>query len=170
VEAFYNNRYFRSIWDYIVRREEEPFLFFSRLLAVCRRHNFFDLAHTQQLLGNMLFDLAAERPDDELMRELLRYDWLRCGHRFLPDYLETVPQKTMREELRKKLPQNLVNLFDHHNRVDFLKRGVFLKMTRAAISEIGMDSMHEDSYLCFLPEQTTGVIKHSRGELLEDKE
>ena len=167
VEAFYNNRYFRAIWDYIIRREEEPFLFFSRLLAVCRRHDFFDLAHTQQLLNRILFELAAERPDGELLQELLRYDWLRCGHRFLPDYLETAPQKTMREELRKTLPQNLANLFDHHNRADFLKRGVFLKMSKAALLQIGMDKSAEDSSLCFLPDQTTGVIKHSRVEVLE---
>ncbi len=167
VEAFYNNRYFRSIWDFIIRKEEEPFLFFSQLLRVCRRHNFFELAHTQQLMNRMLFELRAERPDHELLREMLRYDWLRCGHRFLPDYLETAPQKTMREELRKKLPQNLANLFDHHNRTDFLKRGVFLKMSRAALLEIGMDKSAEDSYLCFLPEQTNRVIKHSRVELLE---
>jgi len=167
VEAFYNNRYFRSLWDYIIRNDEEPFLLFSRLLRVCRRHNFFDLAHTQQLLGRMLFKLAAKRPDGELLQELLRYDWLRCGHRFLPDYLETIPQKTMREELRNKLPQNLTGLFDHYNRADFLKRGVFLKMSRAALSEIDMDKSAADSYLCFLPDQTTGVIKHSRVELLE---
>ncbi len=167
VEAFYNNRYFRSTWDYIVRCGEEPFLFFSHLLRICRRHDFFDLAQTQQLLSRMLFELAGERPDKEIMRELLRYDWLRCGHRFLPDYLDTVPQKTMREELRLKLPQNLANLFDHHNRVDFLKRGVFLRMSGAALVEIGMDNIAADSYLCFLPEQTPGVIKHSRVEVLQ---
>jgi hypothetical protein len=167
VEAFYNNRYFRSIWDYIIRNKEEPFLFFSHLLAVCRGHNFFELAHTQQLMNRMLFELALERPDHELLQEMLRYDWLRCGHRFLPDYLETAPQKSMREELRKKLPQNLAGLFDHHNRADFLKRGVFLKMSRAALLEIGMDKSADHSYLCFLPDQTTGVIKHSRVELLE---
>jgi hypothetical protein len=166
VEAFYNNRYFRSIWDYIVRNQDEPFIFFSHLLRVCRRHDFFDLAPTQQLLARMLFELAHERPDGKLLRDLLRYDWLRCGHRFLPDYLETAPQKTIREELRNKLPQNLANLFDHHNRTDFLKRGVFLKMSHAALIEIGMDNTPEDSYLCFLPEQTTGVIKHSRVEIL----
>jgi hypothetical protein len=166
VEAFYNNRYFRSIWDYILRNGEEPFLFFSHLLTVCRRHNFFDLAHTQQLLGRILFELATERPDNEILYELLRYDWLRCGHRFLPDYLEKFSQRTMREELRNRLPQNIAGLFDHHNRTDFLKRGVFLKMTRAALLEIGIDNSAKESYLCFLPEQTTGVIKHSRVEVL----
>jgi hypothetical protein len=166
VEAFYNNRYFRSIWNYILRNGEEPFLFFSQLLGVCRRHNFFELAHTQQLLGRILFELATKRPDKVILCELLRFDWLRCGHRFLPDYLEKFPQKTMREELRNKLPQNIAGLFDHHNRTDFLKRGVFLKMTKDSLLEIGIDNPGKESYLCFLPEQTTGVIKHSRVEVL----
>jgi hypothetical protein len=166
VEAFYNNRYFRSIWEYIVRIREEPFLFFSRLLMVCQRHDFFDLAPTPQLMIQILFDLAAERPDGELLRELLRYDWLRCGHKFLPDYLQTTPQKTIREELRKKLPQNLAGLFDHHNRAEFLKQAVFLRMSRVALVEIGFKDRAAGGYLCFLPEQTTGVIKRSRVELL----
>jgi len=166
VEAFYNNRYFRTIWEYLVRKAEEPFLFFSHLLAVCHRHNFFDFAHTQQLLGHILHDLAAERPDGELLRELLRYDWLRCGHKFLPDYLVTTPQKNLREELRHKLPQNLAGLYNHHSLADFLKQAVFLRMSGAALMEIGFKKSAEDGYLCFLPEKTTGVITLSRVELL----
>jgi radical SAM superfamily enzyme len=166
VEAFYNNRYFRSIWDYLIRHEEDPFHFFTGLLKICRRHDFFNLAHTQQLMDRILFDFAAERPDSELLHELLRYDWLRCGHKFLPDYLETTSQRTLREELRHRLPQNLAGLFDHHNRTDFVKQAVFLRMSGTALSEIGFKNSDTNGYLCFLPEQTTGVIKLSRVELL----
>jgi hypothetical protein len=72
----------------------------------------------------------------------------------------------MREELRKRLPQNLAGLFDHHSRGVFLKQAVFLRMSRAALLEIGFTKKAEDGYLCFLRDQTTGVIKHSRVEFL----
>lgn len=162
VESFYNNRYFRALWRYLLNTHETPFLFFSSLLESCRRHNFFDLAHTQELMSRILYDLAAARQDRELLLELLRYDWLRCGHRFLPDYLENTPLAAIRNELWKNLPENLENLFTSHSRAEFFKRGVFLKMSAVALREIGLSTDAEEHYLCFLPELSTGVIKHSR--------
>lgn len=42
VEAFYNNRYFRSFFNYIRRVEPDPFGFFTQLLTTCRAHHFFE--------------------------------------------------------------------------------------------------------------------------------
>jgi hypothetical protein len=79
VEAFYNNRFFRSFWDYLRRTDEDIFSFFEALLALCRKKNFFDLAATQELMSSLVLELTEGRPDKELLRELLIFDWLRCG-------------------------------------------------------------------------------------------
>jgi radical SAM superfamily enzyme YgiQ (UPF0313 family) len=167
VEAFYNNRFFRSIWDYLVRRQEEPFAFFSCLRERCRAFGFFGLAPTQQLMTRILFDMVGERTDGELLHELLRYDWLRCGHRFLPEYLETVPLVEIRNSLWLTLPPNYRELYSHHSRDEFFKRTVFLKVSGAVLDELGMCSGEREGCLCFLPQQTTGVLKHSQVVLID---
>jgi anaerobic magnesium-protoporphyrin IX monomethyl ester cyclase len=168
VEAFYNNRFFCSIWRYLRRTQEEPYGFFRTLLALCRLHDFFNLASTQKLMSRMLFETARTRPDGELMSELLRYDWLRCGHRFLPEYLEKTPLTALRNELWQKLPQNLDGCFTHRDRDEFFKRGVFLRVSGEALVELGLGSGEREETLCFLPEQTTGVLKHNRVMVLDE--
>jgi len=170
VEVFYNNRYFRSLWRYLLNRREEPFQFFQALLRCCERHQFFDQAPTQQLMTSILHELASERDDQELFLELLRYDWLCCGHRFLPQCLETTPLSAIRAQLRKRLPQNLSGLFTYRNRNEFFKRGIFLHCSGAALKEIGMGTDGRAGTLCFFPEQAAGVIKHCRVVLMDKRE
>lgn len=166
VEAFYNNRYFRTLWQYLRRLGEEPFSFFERLLAVCTEHGFFDLSHTQELMAGMLARLAEQRPDALLLQELLRYDWLRCGHRFLPAFLEEKSLARTRAELRQNLPPSMEGLYTARQRSEFLKRGVFLEMSVAALDHTGLARKKYATTACFLPEQTTGVLRHSRVVLL----
>ncbi len=166
VEAFYNNRFFRSLWRYILNRREEPFLFFQALLATAKEQGFFELAHTPELLTRILCELAAGRPDRELLLELLCYDWLRCGHRLLPRCLATTPARDIRAEMRQKLPQNYAGLFTYRDRDEFLKQRSFLHLSAAALLELGLSRNGRAGTICFLPEQTTGVIKHSRAVLL----
>jgi len=168
VEAFYNNRYFRAIWEYLNRRGEEPYSFFTSLLAVCEQHRFFDLSPTQELLARMLCTLAEQRPDKALLTDLLRYDWLRCGHRFLPPFLEETPLTELRGVLRRSLPPSLEGLYDAKGRSEFLKRGVFVELSAAAVAQTGLGQGERSAIVCFLPEQTAGVLKHSQVVLLED--
>ena len=88
VEKFHNNRYFVSLWRYLRGRQENIFAFFQELLALCHASGFFQLAATQELMCTKLVELASGRDDRELIVELLRYDWLRCGFRFLPECLK----------------------------------------------------------------------------------
>lgn len=166
-EAFYNTRYFRSIWQYLQRGAEEPFLFFQNLLAVSKRKHYSDLSPTQELLTRILCELADEREDGETLKELLRYDWLRCGHRFLPDVLVTVPLADLRSTLWQKLPQNLEGLYTHQNRSSFFKKTNFLEMSGNVLQQVGLGPGSRGGVVCFLPEQTGGVIKHCRTELVE---
>ncbi|MCL7489422.1 MAG: B12-binding domain-containing radical SAM protein [Desulfobulbaceae bacterium] len=167
VEAFYNNRWFRTLWKYINRGGEEPYSFFAGLLAVCEEHRFFDLSHTQELLARMLRTLAGQRSDQDLLVNLLRYDWLRCGHRFLPPFLEDKPLAETRAMLRRDLPPSLEGLYDSRGRSEFFKRGVFLELSAEAVDYAEPGRGDRPALACFLPEQTTGVIKHSRVVLLE---
>ena len=161
VESFYNNRFFRSLWQYLIRSGEEPFEFFSTLLSRCRDHGFFQLARTQKLMNRILFECIQKRHDCDLLLELLRYDWLRCGHRTLPEYLEVTSQKVIRNRLRRELPQNMVGVFDYRSRVEFLKQSGFLELSGEAMEMVGFDSS-SPAVAAFLPEQESGVMKYSK--------
>jgi len=161
VESFYNNRFFRSLWRYLVKSNEEPFAFFSQLLDLCRLHGFFQLARTHKLMNRILFELVQTRQDCDLLLELLRYDWLRCGHRSLPEYLAATPQTEIRNRLRLELPQNLDGVFDYRSRVEFLKQSSFLELSAEAMDMVGLGSSGF-AVAAFLPEQEGGVMKYSR--------
>lgn len=159
IEAFYNNRFFREFFRYIRKVEQNPFAFFEELLTVCTKNNFFELSPTQELMSKMLSILAEKRPDRELLHGLLRYDWLRCGHKYLPAHLLTEPINKARDLLWQQLPQNYPPLFSHTTRSEFFKRSTFLKVPGAVLRETGFSEELQEGYVCFLPEQTGGVFK-----------
>lgn len=161
VESFYNNRFFRSLWQYLIRSGEEPFGFFSTLLSRCREHDFFQLARTQKLMNRILFECIQKRHDRDLLLELLRYDWLRCGHRTLPKYLAVTVQSDIRNRLRRELPQNLDGVFDYRCRVEFLKQSGFLELSSEAMEMVGFGSSGP-AVAAFLLEQVGGVMKYSK--------
>jgi hypothetical protein len=162
VEAFYNNRYFRSIWQYLRSREEDIFGFFESLLFLCRGKSFFEKAPTQELLSSLLLDLTRERSDHELFRELLIYDWLRCGHRFIPRHLGSDTLAEQRKLLWKTLPQNLEGVYRYRNRDEFFKQGVFARFSGILLQEAGVIEDLESGYLCFLPVKEATVFTHNR--------
>ena len=161
VEAFYNNRYFRTIWQYLRSRKEDIFCFFEALLALCSRKNFFDLAPTQELLSSLLFEITRERDDREFFGELLVYDWLRCGHRFLPDHLDTVSLAEQKKQLWRALPQNLEGVYSYQNRSDFFKQVVFARFSGQLLDEVGIAPGNEAGSICFLAAREATVFKHS---------
>ncbi|MCW5199686.1 DUF4080 domain-containing protein, partial [Desulfobulbus sp. F1] len=157
VEFFYNSRFFRSIWQYLLQSGEKPSSFFQALLDLCRAHNFFRLAHTQVLMNKLLVELAQQRKDGPLLLELLRYDWLRCGQRSLPDNLASSSQSELRDRLRRDLPQEKEGLFSTRSRTEFLKHSVFLELSGQAMALLGLGK--SPAVLAFLPEQSGGVMK-----------
>ncbi|MDU9047453.1 MAG: DUF4080 domain-containing protein [Candidatus Electrothrix sp. Rat3] len=168
IESFYNNRFFRSLWQYLVQKDEEPFAFFSQLLRLCRQYNFFQLSRTHKLMIRILTDLVQKRPDQELLLDLLRYDWLRCGFRTLPEYLTETSQAELRNHLRATLPQNMEGLFTYQTRVEFLKQASFVELSLEAIHFMGMADQDNTGgrLIALLPEQTEGVMKFNRAVVL----
>ena len=167
-ESFYNNRFFRSLWQYLVEKNEEPFAFFAELLRLCREHNFFQLSRTHKLMLRILTDLVQTREDQDLLLDLLRYDWLRCGYRTLPEYLTETSQKELRNSLRAALPQNVEGLFTYQTRVEFLKQASFVELSQEAMQFLGLVNQDngEGGLVALLPEQTDGVMKFNRAVAL----
>jgi hypothetical protein len=163
VEKFVNNRYFPSVWDYFRRKEEDVFSFFQKLLGLCRQENFFGLAATQEFMGQLLSQLIQGREDGPLLLEILRYDWLRCGHRFLPAFLQVTLEEEQPQAVKNALYQltatECAGLFDHSNRNHFFKKGFFLRFSGLCLRELGLQQDGERAVVIFLPEREANLYR-----------
>ena len=150
VERFYNNRYFPSLWRYLKQTGENAFVFFWELLTVCREKEFFQRAATQELMVEILAAHVSGRGDFELLRELLIFDWLRCGHRFLPEIFQGQSLADQRTRLRKTMPLSYEPLYSERERNHFFKQGIFYHFSAAALLLTGMASEGDTAMACFL--------------------
>lgn len=166
VEKFVNNRYFPSFWDYLRRKGEDVFLFFQELLRLCRQENFFGLAATQEFMGHLLSQLIRTRKDAPLLLEIVRYDWLRCGHRFLPSFLEvTLAEEqplAVRDEIYQQITSGAADLFDKESRKQFFKKGFFLRFSGQCLGELGLSQDGEQAVIIFLPEREASLYRLNR--------
>ena len=162
LEAFYNNRFFRSFWAYLRKVDEDIAAFFQKLLSLCRSKGFFDLAPTQELMSSFLLEAVRHRPDRKLLMELLIFDWLRCGHRFLPPHLEQEPILRHKNILWKQMAQNWNGVYDYKSRDEFFRQGIFVQFSGDLLNEIGLSSDGQQAHVCFQPARELTVFKHSR--------
>ncbi|MBU0483797.1 MAG: DUF4080 domain-containing protein [Proteobacteria bacterium] len=165
VEAFYNTRFFKTFLAHVLARQAEAdsFAFFEELTNHCLQQGFFERAHTQEVMSLMLHELSANRPDYELLQEFLVFDWLRCGHRFLPAHLQHDSFKQIKDHLWEQLPQNFEPLYSHQTRNDFFKRSLFYRFSAPLLAEVGLyNELDGEGYVAFLPEQTAGVLKWNK--------
>ena len=150
VERFYNNRYFPSLWRYFQQTGENAFVFFQELLTLCREREFFQRAATQELMVELLADHLSGRGDFELLRQLLIFDWLRCGHRFLPEILQGESLADQRSRLRKSMPLAYEPFYSEQERNRFFKQGLFYPFSARALCFAGMVLEGERTMVCFL--------------------
>jgi len=154
VEKFVNNRYFVSLWRYLRENGEDAFAFFCNLLDRCRKRGFFQLAATQELMCSLLVELAAGRDDRRLVLDLLRYDWLRCGYRFLPDCLAVEESSAQPERLRsilyQSLPEEMAGVYSRANRNHFFRKSFFLQVCKEAFAALDLAAGSAEPALCFL--------------------
>lgn len=168
VEAFHNNRYFPSLFGYLRERDEDILLFFENLLAICRSHNFFSLATTQTLLAELLLKATAERFDGILIGELLRYDWLRCGNRFMPEFLQGEELPDLRKKLNRTMAQNLPPLYDYRSRDEFFRKTTFAEFSGQALQQLGLAATDsQQGVVCFLPQKSESIHGHLVTKLLQ---
>lgn len=164
VEAFYNTRFFRSIWQYLRVVGRDPFVFFTGLCSRCLKNSFLQRAKTHKFMHRLLYEEVATFTDGRILQELLCYDWLRCGHKSLPEYCQLPSQKQLRNALRTLLPENLDNIYDYRSRVEFFKQATFLPLSRQAMAFLGF--AETDGLVALLAEQTTGVMRHCKAVVL----
>jgi hypothetical protein len=166
VEKFVNNRYFATLWKYLRRLEENGFVFFRQLLGVCHERGFFQLAATQELMCTLLVQLTARRDDGKLIIELLRYDWLRCGFRFLPDFLLqddfTEQPEATRSALYQSLPEEITGVYSRATRNQFFRKSFFIRVSVEALAEIGIVAAVDGSCLGILAEREEGLFGFHR--------
>jgi radical SAM superfamily enzyme YgiQ (UPF0313 family) len=138
IEKFYNNRYFVSVWDYLRENGEDMAAFFAMLTDQMKDRGLLSMATTQRSLSRELRDATASRADSELIVELLRFDWLRCGHRALPDHLAP-PQGSIdaiRRRLMATLPASLPGVYTHAGRAAWLRTTTFCHFSAPALREL----------------------------------
>jgi len=167
VEKFCNNRYFPSIWNYLRNTGEEASVFFEQLLHVSLVERLFQLAPTQQFLCSILVQVIRGREDEKLLRELLMYDWYRCGQKNLPLFLvsDTEDKRHLRDRLYEQLPEELAGLYSKKERNRFFKQTIFHSFSSSALKEI-CGAGHERKALAFLLQREKSLARLQRTVLL----
>ncbi len=168
VEKFYNNRYFSSFWEHLRNSSEEIVGFFQKLLHTCHHNSFFHQSPTQELLIAMLLEATHGRDDFNYIVELLRYDWLRCGHRFLNKYLQVEGEKESRL-LKKMLYNNLAecrcSLTTEAEKMYFLKKGYVVKFSPQFLRDHGYGVAGVEHFLCFVSDREQTLQHYSKAAL-----
>ncbi len=168
VEKFHNNRYFVSLWSWLRRQGEDIFSFFQGLLECGRQIGLFRLAATQELLCTILVEHCRARPDRLLIIDLLRYDWLRCGYRTLPDCLGfgqgDEDLAAARAYCYREWPESLAPLYGRRERNRFFKRAILLPLSQEVREFLGF-AAGRGTRICILAEREPTLHGHQRAML-----
>ncbi|MGI9570857.1 MAG: DUF4080 domain-containing protein, partial [Desulfobulbia bacterium] len=161
LEQCVNNRYFPTLWRYFLSSGEDMAAFFTSLTKRFYRQGYFWKAATQKTLVRLLLEECEGRRDYYLVRELICFDWLRCGHRFLPEQLcyheDAVDE--LRRDLYHRLPQELDGLYRARERKNFIKTSVFHHFSKRALHQAGLESQTDPALVCFLNERESSVYR-----------
>ena len=169
LEQCVNNRYFPSLWHYFLALGEDMAAFFGFLAARFYEQGYFWKAATQKTLVRLLLEECAGRADFHLIRELICFDWLRCGHRYLPAqlcYQETAVDE-LRRDLYHRLPQELGGLYDARGRKTFIKTSVFHYFSAAVLHQAGLEPHGDRALVCFLNERERNVHRLNKVVLMQ---
>ncbi len=166
VEKFHNNRFFVSLWRHLRSGGEDVFAFFRKLLDEGEKVGLLHRAATQEALCRVVLAATAARPDNGLIRDLLRYDWLRCGYRRLPDCLlhQNGEESTERSRdiLFRTLPDELAGIYSAQSRNHFFKRSVFLRLSGQAAEVLGFGQPESGLRIAVLQEREQALHEHNK--------
>ncbi|HSO08834.1 MAG TPA: Mg-protoporphyrin IX monomethyl ester oxidative cyclase, partial [Desulfoprunum sp.] len=112
----------------------------------------------------------AGREDEGLVRDLLRYDWLRCGHRFLPPCLgledgREQPEAT-RDRLYRTMPMAVAGVYDLGDRNHFFRKAFCLHLSAAAARTLGLGGADDGADLCFTARREESLFRFNEVMLL----
>ena len=169
LEHCYNNRYFPSFWHYLVSQNEDMAVFFSSLAQRFFDQGYFWMAATQKTLCRLLLEECGKREDFALIRELICYDWLRCGHRYLPEQLcyREPSLEELRRNLYNTLPQEMERLYQARERKIFIKTGVFHYFSAAAAAQVGLRAAADPVLVCFLNDREQSVHRLNKVSIMQ---
>jgi radical SAM superfamily enzyme YgiQ (UPF0313 family) len=169
VEKFMNNRCFSALWGWLRRTGEDIYLFFEQLLEICRKEGFFSLAATHELMCKQLLQLFAGRADEALLRELLLFDWLRCGHRFLPKCFGETGESPVetRNFCQRSAAEEIDGLYDRRERGRFFRKAFFVRISPQLSHILCDEYIPQQPVLCVLAENDGGLQGWNRVVLLE---
>ena len=168
VEAFYNTRFFKSFFALIREREDDYFLFFNQLLTKCLDADFFRQAKTQKRMNSLLLELTRNHPEEKTLHELLIFDWLHSGHRFLPANLNPENLNREKEHFWKNMPQNKEPLYTYKTRNHFFKQSLFMRFSDKTLKAAGFGGQ-ENGVVCFLGEKKKGVMGYCKTVFIGDE-
>jgi len=121
----------------------------------------------------MLLRLAEERDDRLLFRDLLRYDWLRCGHRFLPECLQLErgeeQPSALKRRLFKHLPEEKEGVYTNQSRNRFFKTSFFLSFSGKTLQTLGYCNDQQPGVLCFLSEREENIFRLNKVVLIKSE-
>ncbi len=168
MEAFYNNRYFASFFAFIQKTGVSGFDFFSDMHETCVQFDLFNRAKTQRLMSRILYEISKKHSCSKLLTELLRFDWLRSGHRFLPDHLSPDLLREDKKQLWSQMPQEYPPLYTVKTRNTFFKQSLFLIFSSEALEELGLvkDMQQNLATVCFLNEKEKSVFQLTKVEIM----
>ncbi|NNK93483.1 MAG: DUF4080 domain-containing protein [Desulfobacterales bacterium] len=167
VEKFINNRYFMMFWQHMAQADNDMAAFFMELTDRFAKPGYLWMAATQETLSSFLYDLADTLDDVKRARELLIFDWLRCGHRFLPDHLkDQYSGNDLRRLLYQKLPAEIPDLYTKSGRATFLKTSVFHLFSREVLDYLGHQVESEQGIVCFLQKRERSVNRLNQIKVL----
>ncbi len=169
VEAFFNNRFFKTFFSFILTGHDDFFLFFMELSARCQAEGFFERSPTQELMSSLLLAHSKNQPAAKILRELLTFDWLRSGHAFLPKHLENENFNREKKHLWNNMAQNFLPYYTYKTRNIFFKRSVFLRFSSKVLEAAGFGSGQE-GIICFLAEKDEGLMGYRKIIFLADSQ
>ena len=172
VEMCVNNRYFVSFLAYLGLIKEDVASFFTLLAETLYRGGWFWKSATQETLSGLLRELVESRQDAPVLQELLCFDWLRCGHRFLPEHLkhQNIDPDELRKRLYVQLPEEMTNLYTISDRKTFFKKGIFYIFSRETLAYLGYEVNARQAVLRFSAERENSVNRLHKVETVMELE
>lgn len=157
IEAFYNKKYFKTFFSYIISSGEDIFIFFNKLVEVCVENNFLSLSKTNELMNSILLSFIMNNYKFEIIRELLIFDWLLCGHRYLPSiFNEDI--NNYKEFIFNNSSLSINGLYTEKEKNFFFKKGIFFKFSSSIFFYDDMYKSNSKVYVGFFTDETNKTI------------
>lgn len=169
IEQCVNNRYFPSLWHYLVEKKEDMAALFVRLSSRFHDQGYFWKAATQKTLCRLLLEEMDGRDDFDLIRELICFDWLRCGHRYLPEQLcyRSDSIDALRRDVYHRFPQEMDGVFTVPERKKFIKSSVFHEFSNQCLKQAGFSADQETALVCFYNQREDSVFRLNKIVVLQ---